>query len=373
MLDIDLINQFRDVVNENDFTFFKYSKNQNKNHWNCICSAMDWITVAVQHLNGCPMNRVRELGSIEMYSYIASCDIIVEAIQQLHRVIFSTPALIFEKDCDCFPDNEFNQTDLVYFKTIRSCFGAHPVNLNEPGSEENRSMRRFASWSGASWTQGDFSVILYSNQLDGTDIYLSIHLKQILSFTQKYYNHLHDLGDELRQQYTAFCLEMKKRRFTLNGDALTQIKILQEESKLRLNNTYYRNTLDELLLIFSTPISAHQNAEIVADYRKALTVLIDEIYHNLQEMSLGDLENDSLLYLSPDGLPDGWGYWFEKLSESVSGSGYPSYFWLDSIKKIFADHFIFEYESNQELYVLVQSTLYRLTKQQGNANKCRLE
>lgn len=132
MLELCLINEFREVVNKNNFTYFRYSNNRNKNQWNCICSAMDWITVAVEHLADYPKKRAGNLGSIEMYSYISSVDIIVEAVQQLHRVILSTAEQLFSKDTDCFPQNKFNKNDLDYFKTIRSCFGAHPVNLDEP-------------------------------------------------------------------------------------------------------------------------------------------------------------------------------------------------------------------------------------------------
>lgn len=88
MLELGLINEFRGVVNENNFTYFRYSNYRDKNQWNCICSAMDWITVAVEHLADYPRKRTGNLGSIEMYSYISSVDIIVEAVQQLHRVIF---------------------------------------------------------------------------------------------------------------------------------------------------------------------------------------------------------------------------------------------------------------------------------------------
>ena len=83
MLELCLINEFREVVNKNNFTYFRYSNNRNKNQWNCICSAMDWITVAVEHLADYPKKRAGNLGSIEMYSYISSVDIIVEAVQQL--------------------------------------------------------------------------------------------------------------------------------------------------------------------------------------------------------------------------------------------------------------------------------------------------
>ena len=104
---------------------------------------------------------------------------------------------------------------------------------------------------------------------------------------------------------------------------------------------------------------------MVHRYRNALTVLIDEIHHNLQEVTLNDLENDNLLLPSPNGLPNGWGYWYEKLSENVFGNGYPPELWLSRIEDIFASEFEFSYESTQELFVLVQAALYRLSKQQG--------
>jgi len=361
VLELRLINEFRGVVNENSFTYFRYSNNRDKNQWNCICSAMDWITVAVEHLAGYPRKRVRDLGSIEMYSYIASVDIIVEAVQQLHRVIFSTSEQLFSKDTDCFPQNKFNKNDLDYFKTIRSCFGAHPVNLDEPGKEQDRSMRRFASWSGGNFGGGDFSVILYSNQIGGNDIFLSIDMKQVLTFVQKYYSYLQVLILELKRQYVTFCAEMKSKRFCYSGDVLSRLHTLRTECKARLNNDYYRTTIDELILIFKTPITCKSNREMVEAYCIALESLIDEIYHNLQEMNLVDLEYDDLLYPMSDKLPNGWGYWREKLSEHVFGNGYPPEVWIDRIENIFGDLFEFTYSNYNELFVLVQASVYRLS------------
>lgn len=41
---------------------------------------MDWITVAIDHLNTYPDANVRTLSSMVIYSYIASVDILVEAV-----------------------------------------------------------------------------------------------------------------------------------------------------------------------------------------------------------------------------------------------------------------------------------------------------
>ena len=71
MIDKRLILEFREKVNESDFVLFKYRKNQKKNQWNCICSAVDWIIVASDYIN-------REdhdyTDSIEIFAYISSID-----------------------------------------------------------------------------------------------------------------------------------------------------------------------------------------------------------------------------------------------------------------------------------------------------------
>lgn len=88
-MDRQIIQSFRDKVNEKDFVLFKYRDNNNKNLWNCICSAMDWIEVSVEYICRHPLRSVGPEQSIELYAYLASVDIIVEAVEQLHRVFFS--------------------------------------------------------------------------------------------------------------------------------------------------------------------------------------------------------------------------------------------------------------------------------------------
>lgn len=49
-MDEKLIDKFRDRVNKNYFVLHKYKNVNGKNKWNCICSAMDWISVSVHYL-----------------------------------------------------------------------------------------------------------------------------------------------------------------------------------------------------------------------------------------------------------------------------------------------------------------------------------
>ena len=93
------------------------------------------------------LSAIPGFGSIEMYSFISCIDLIVEAIEQLHRVIFDTRKAVFQDDSDIFLGNDFKQNDRRYFKTIRSCFDAHPVNLDDPMDEHSKT-KYYASWSG---------------------------------------------------------------------------------------------------------------------------------------------------------------------------------------------------------------------------------
>ena len=358
MIDKKFLSEFRGEINLSDWCYFKYKNNNNRNQWNCICSAMDWIEVSAEYICAHPLSSIKSHQSIELYSYLSCVDIIVEAIEQLHRVIFSTRKQVFENESDCFGGNQFHQNDRMYFKTLRACFGAHPVNLDDPDDIE---AKRFASWSGGGFGTNNFSVILYSNKPNGQYITLGMKFAQVDHFVEKYYNHLIALKQELHLQDEKFRKKKAKNKIERCNDPVEQLKILKKESSERLNNDYYRITIDDLLLMYETPISCEENADMVLKYRKALIPLIKEIYGNLQNMTLVDLQYDNLLSPTPDTLPNGWGYCLEKLSNAVNGSGYPEFVWIDMVENHFGDKFVFEYESIQELYVLVHALLSQMS------------
>lgn len=360
-MDKQLIVDFRNWINENDWTLFKYRDKDNRNQWNCICSAMDWIDVSVQYISCHPLTAIRENQSIELFSYIASVDIIVEAVEQLYRVICGTKIQLFKSSKDCFPDNPFSQTDREYFKTIRACFGAHPVNLEDPEEPNNKDAKRFASWSGGFFGPGNFSVFLYSNRVNGENILLGIKYEQLEHFAEKYYQYLPVLKDKLQQQFSDFLQHMRNEKFEYDGDVVTRLEVLREQSKRRLNNSYYNNAIEELLTIFQTPITCADNRDLVDQYLAYLNATVDEIHINLQNMTLIGLKKD--IYEWPSGLPlrNGWGYLLEKLNDARQGFGYPIELVLNEIKSTFAGQFIFEFEDAQELYVLVEAALYNLS------------
>lgn len=298
---------------------------------------------------------------IELYAFLSSVDIIVEAIEQLHRVIFAESKKVFADDNDCFPDNAFGLNDRDYFKELRACFGAHPVRLDDPEEPGNKNAKRFASWP-SRVGPGDYSVTLYSNRVDGKNINLGIEFKQLVKFLNKYYLHLTVLTNALDLQYNEFCTGKRRERFECSGAPLERLKVLKGESEKRLNNDYYNYVIDSLIQVFRVQITDKQNLELIQAYRNDLLPAIDEIYDNLQSMTIVDLThygNDTNKDLP---LSDGWEYTVEKLTEAMQGDGYPASVWLPSLKRIFEDKFTFKYSSLEELYVLIQATLHSLTK-----------
>lgn len=173
--------KLRERVNSSPFIFAQYSNIDGKNKWNCICSAMDWLDVAMTNIETALndfYNAASLQKSMKFYYYIICIDIVWEAIQQLHRVLYNTNKIPFADNYICFTGNVFNQDDNTYFKTIRACFGAHSVNLNISKNEE----KNFASWSYSASTKNEFSLILYSNIANSNDIYLTVDINQFKCF-----------------------------------------------------------------------------------------------------------------------------------------------------------------------------------------------
>ena len=359
-MDLSVINHFREKVNNKGFTYFWYRTRSELNQWNCICSAMDWITVAVEHIASITPEKTKTMSSIDVFAYISSVDIIVESVQQLHRVINRTSEQLFKDDSDIFAGNQFGQNDIRYFKTLRSCFGAHPVNLDEPGAEQNREMRRFASWSSNTWGKGTSSVILYSNQQKEKNIFLSIDLQQVLHYGEKFYEYLKVLGHTLNKQYEKFAEEKCAEVIPYSKDPNEHLDILLKASEQRLDNPSYRSIIQELKLLFSTNVTDTANQKIVAAYLKNLLMLIDEIHEHLQNMDFTDLDYDDLLYPAPKAMPNGWGYWYEKISEYIYGTEYPPILWESQIRDLLNPYIKLAYDSYEELYLLVQAVLYDL-------------
>lgn len=154
---------------------------------------MDWITVAVDEIDFHP--KLHLFGSnhgttMQILSLLMQVALIKEGIEQLHRVLYETTEVYLKEDKTVWANNPFGQTDNEYFETLRSCFGAHPVNLK--GFKQNDAEnKRFASWPFVGL--GEFEVILYPQKTGGEDISISISFDQLEQYANLRYNHLNDL------------------------------------------------------------------------------------------------------------------------------------------------------------------------------------
>ena len=144
-MDKELVKKFRDRVNRSPFLFSQYSNIDNKNKINCIHSAIDWIDVGISDIDATRNEYIAAKSlrkSLKFYFYVSCIDIVWESIQQLHRVLFHTTQIPFKGERKIFEDNIFGEDDNTFFKSIRACFGAHPVNLDEYGKKDERKFAK---------------------------------------------------------------------------------------------------------------------------------------------------------------------------------------------------------------------------------------
>lgn len=181
--------------------------------------------------------------------------------------------------------------------------------------------RRYASWSGGGFGKGDVSVLLYGNQVNESTIPLDIYFDEMIAFSEKRYNYLYAIMNEINRQKRIYLDERRNKKIPQNDDPLTQIEILLKEVSYRYySHDYYGYVLSKLQIIFSTVISAPKNKVLVENYRTALMPEIKEIYDNLQNMVSAELQSEADVN---DSCPYACQYDFSKLSDTVYGDGYP--------------------------------------------------
>lgn len=355
------INDFRNLVNEHNFVLSQYRHRDGKNHWNIICSSMDWICVAASYLEAYPTPLYDEnddIYSVNVYTYISCIDMIYEAIGQLHTVIFGLPSKSFpyKGEKTCFSNILFTADDNAYFKLIRSCFGAHPVNLEDKFTSE-KDERRYASWSGDFLEAGDFGMILYSNIPEKNDIFFSISFTELDAFLNRTYNYLDILSTEIKRQQSEHYKTCKEEPMPAFTDEYSTICMLLSENKTRFqDNDYYKYELQKLEIIFGTPISDPSNTPIVNKLKSYCKPLIEELQNTFQRVEFRDLSStisipNSLLNYSED-------CGFRELCNIVfSNEDIPLAF-LDCLKSRISNTVnIKSIKSYRELYVLVIAAL----------------
>ncbi|MBE0362122.1 hypothetical protein PULV_a3921 [Pseudoalteromonas ulvae UL12] len=291
------ITDFRELVNDNSsFVCKKYKNINNKNLWNPICSCMDWITVSIRFLQDSPeLSENIDIRVMQMYSFISAIDIVTESITQLHRVFIDPKSIPFKSEKTIFLNKLVDVDDTNYFKEIRACFGAHPVNLNPKDKG-----KRFASWpfDGMNSGSSDLDVLLYSNIPNEEDLTLSLNSNELIAFLKSRYEYLDVISEEIKRQFISF--KEKHSQITINtfGSPLEKLKTLAEESLIRFDNDYYESVINDLIIIFGTTLDGEEYQTEEVEFKESLLPLIEEIKTNLQSVEIKDLEYHSLIYIN---------------------------------------------------------------------------
>lgn len=356
-MDRTLISTFRNKVNEEYIVLHMYRENQGKNKWSIICSAMDWIEVVIESIDLKNVSKGNDnMSSITVMTFITCIDVLWEGIQQLHRVFFNTTKIPFSEENTVFRHKLFDTTDNKYFKTIRACYASHPVNLDDCFGENGESEQRYASWSGGGFGHGDFSVILYSNQMSKDDIFMDIYFEELLAFAKQRYEYLYNIMEEIKNQTEAYFKKWRSKEIKRVTAPLDQIEILIEESKARLDDDYYNHELEKLRILFATSITNHANNKAVSKYRFCLQSEINEIYKNLQEMNFVELNTAKLLKAD---CPYKYHYNYSKLCDVVYGSGHPEIIDVHKFDQLLTGIIdLSGFSSYTELYVLINTGLF---------------
>ncbi|MEA4899845.1 MAG: hypothetical protein VB115_16605 [Christensenellaceae bacterium] len=298
LLDLALIRRFREKLNEHNFCYRKYTQFKGRNKWNCLCSATDWLCVAVDSIsfdlktdsfgydNRC---------SIDVLSLIMRVALIDDCINELHKVLHNTNVSFLEGDRSIFGNNPFGKTDRSYFKLLRACFAAHPIDISSI-----KGGPYYASWSFGGLF--GFAVLLSPSSPSEPEISISIEFDQLEAYAVKRYDHLKELIEEIDRQYGDFVEEWRVKAIPRSEDPLKQINILFDEQINRFDDPKYRLIIAKLKLILENQFIASENmstldpatlspiARIFYNGMRALIPLIDELYESLQDMDIRGLE-----------------------------------------------------------------------------------
>ena len=319
------LGNLREKMNEDvEYMILKYDLSNDKNHWSCICSAMDWIDVAKDNIDTDLISKDNKYMWRDVYCYLSAVDIIVEAITQIHRVVFKTNKTIFN-DNTIF-ENNLKKNDYDYFKHIRAVFGAHPISIDEIGN------KKYASWPTSGIFSGyDFAVLIYdSNKENEKSRIFGFKIDEVNKFLWKYVQYLDKIYMQIDKKQKEFINNMKNITIEKVDSILEQIDILMDENE--------------------------KNVKI---YKETLKEHISELYDASQNMQCIDLQLYKLLYPKYNS-ENGFGYAFGKLSSIVHSEDYEYPFEIirKDLESKISREMVCEYSTYAELYVILLTSLY---------------
>lgn len=117
--------------------YYYLKKDDNGCKANVVHSSIIWSREVITELNRREYGLKGKLQTSDLFLLIFYVDILLEATDQIYRVLYNTSKTEKLSDKEIFvnkPELYSKLDDREYFKELRAIFGAHPVNLKEPNS-----------------------------------------------------------------------------------------------------------------------------------------------------------------------------------------------------------------------------------------------
>lgn len=259
----------------------------------------------------------------------------------------------FENDSSAFQMKYFSEDDNRYFEEIRSCFGAHPVELKTKQTDKNKEViRKFASWSIHYGTPQEMSVLIYSNIPNSKFEEVIVTIEELKSFYEKRCQYIQQIIDAIDNIAFNYKEEMQNTVIPKSNDLIEQITILKNASQQRFGGGILVEELKQIERFLTTDFSCKENKDTIEAFRQKVILGIDEIYDCFQNMNVDcNLEIEKLLL--PQYMPhdNHFGYEFANLYSKVILKIWKTYD-ANSIKKPLEKYICFEYKTEEELYWL---------------------
>lgn len=121
--------------------YYIHDGKSNHSRANAIHSGVIWSREAIEQLNNIDFESTSNHDLNHLILLITYTDILLEATDQIYRALYKLRQPMPLPDKQIFinrPELYRKLDDRQYFKEMRALLSAHPINLNEPGTNEKR-------------------------------------------------------------------------------------------------------------------------------------------------------------------------------------------------------------------------------------------
>ncbi len=161
---------------------------------NTVHAGILWSREAINNLNILYEKDVKNYSINDLLLLISYSDILLDATDQIYRVLFNTSKLEDYSSIAYFKNKPryYNKLDdRLYFKELRAIFSAHPVNINDPKGKGKRfadiptkknPLFCFKNYPPIEGDYDFFERVWTNTKKDEDTIYMPIKVSEIFDF-----------------------------------------------------------------------------------------------------------------------------------------------------------------------------------------------